>query len=153
MLNPAALGQLVGGGYARLNADFPEIFRNDPNRPERYATHDPVFAYLTTANNVTAQTIISRGGIIFNRNALTATARLIVRNNTANSLTGPLNVVVTGVTDGVTLTNANSTTGAGAIYNLPTPLAPGHSVSVNLNFSIDAVKSIIYTVNVFSGTL
>jgi hypothetical protein len=153
LLNPAALGQLVGGGYARVNADFPEVFRNDFNRPERYGTFDPVFAYLTTAANVTAQTTVSRAGIIYNRAALTATTRIVVRNNTLNTMVGPLNVVITGLTDGVTLTNANSTTGAGAIYNLPVPLAPGQSVTVNLDFSIDAVKPINYTVNVFSGTL
>lgn len=33
--------------YARLNADFPEIFRNDPNRPERISDHDAPVAYFS----------------------------------------------------------------------------------------------------------
>lgn len=33
--------------YARSNADFPEVFRNDPNRPERLSDHDMPVAYFT----------------------------------------------------------------------------------------------------------
>jgi hypothetical protein len=33
--------------YTRCNADFPEIFRNDPNRPERLSDHDMPVAYFT----------------------------------------------------------------------------------------------------------
>src|SRR5207247_703629 len=27
--------------YGRMDADYPESFRNDPNRPERLSDHDP----------------------------------------------------------------------------------------------------------------
>ncbi|HWQ32941.1 MAG TPA: endonuclease/exonuclease/phosphatase family protein [Blastocatellia bacterium] len=43
--------------YARNDADFPETYRNDPNRPERISDHDmPVatFAFSGTAANVSA---------------------------------------------------------------------------------------------------
>jgi predicted extracellular nuclease len=33
--------------YARLDADFPEIYRNDPNRPERISDHDAAVAYIS----------------------------------------------------------------------------------------------------------
>jgi predicted extracellular nuclease len=32
--------------YARDNADFPESYRNDPSRPERYSDHDVPVAYF-----------------------------------------------------------------------------------------------------------
>jgi predicted extracellular nuclease len=32
--------------YARDNADFPESYRNDPSRPERYSDHDIAVAYF-----------------------------------------------------------------------------------------------------------
>ena len=32
--------------YARSNADFPETYRNDPNRPERISDHDMAVAYV-----------------------------------------------------------------------------------------------------------
>jgi predicted extracellular nuclease len=153
LINPAAMQQLVGGGYARLNAEFPETFRGDFNRPERYSDHDPAFAYLTTAANITAQTAMTRAGILYNRTALTATSRITVRNNTASPMAGPLSLVISGLPNGVTLTNANAALGAGYVYNLAAPLAPGQSVTVNLMFSLNAIGPINYTANVFSGTL
>lgn len=37
----------TGFGYARLNADFPESFRNDASRPERFSDHDPAVAFFS----------------------------------------------------------------------------------------------------------
>lgn len=39
--------RLTGFHYARLDADFPEIYRTDPNRPERLSDHDPAVAYIS----------------------------------------------------------------------------------------------------------
>jgi predicted extracellular nuclease len=36
-----------GFGFAHINADFPEIYRNDPNRVERYSDHDAAVAFFT----------------------------------------------------------------------------------------------------------
>jgi uncharacterized protein len=33
--------------YARVNADFPEVYRSDAGRPERLSDHDPVVAYFS----------------------------------------------------------------------------------------------------------
>ncbi len=38
---------IKGFGFARLNADFPEVLKNDPARPERFSDHDPAIAYFT----------------------------------------------------------------------------------------------------------
>lgn len=38
---------LRGFGFLRVNADHPESFRNDPNRPERFSDHDPAVAYFS----------------------------------------------------------------------------------------------------------
>jgi predicted extracellular nuclease len=38
---------IKGFGFARVNADYPESFRNDPNRPERFSDHDPAVAYFS----------------------------------------------------------------------------------------------------------
>jgi predicted extracellular nuclease len=38
----------VGGfGFARINTDFPEIYRNDATRVERFSDHDAAVAYFT----------------------------------------------------------------------------------------------------------
>jgi predicted extracellular nuclease len=33
--------------YGRMDTDFPEIYRSDPNRPERLSDHDPLVAYFS----------------------------------------------------------------------------------------------------------
>ncbi len=40
------LPQLTAFRFGRVNADFPESYRNDPNRPERLSDHDLPMAYL-----------------------------------------------------------------------------------------------------------
>ena len=47
IINEPMKRYVVGFGYARVNADQPEVFRNDENRPERYSDHDPAVAYFT----------------------------------------------------------------------------------------------------------
>ncbi|MCA1590092.1 MAG: hypothetical protein LC734_06810 [Acidobacteria bacterium] len=37
---------VAGFGYLRVNADYPEIYRNDAARPERFSDHDPAVAYF-----------------------------------------------------------------------------------------------------------
>ncbi len=36
-----------GFGYARINADYPESYRGDPGRMERFSDHDPAVAFFT----------------------------------------------------------------------------------------------------------
>ena len=38
---------IKGFGFARVNADFPEVLKNDPSRPERFSDHDPAVAYFS----------------------------------------------------------------------------------------------------------
>jgi len=47
VVNPALLAKLSRFAIARNDADFPEVFRNDPSRPERISDHDMPVAYFT----------------------------------------------------------------------------------------------------------
>jgi hypothetical protein len=47
VVNPSMLSSLSRFAYARNDADFPEVFRNDPNRSERISDHDMGVAYFT----------------------------------------------------------------------------------------------------------
>lgn len=47
LVSPALKNHINGFGYARINADFPEIYRNDANRVERFSDHDAAVAYFT----------------------------------------------------------------------------------------------------------
>ena len=46
--------------YARNNSDFPEVFRNDPNRPERISDHDMPVAYFTFGCAITCPANVSQ---------------------------------------------------------------------------------------------
>lgn len=47
LVTEAMKRHLAGFGYARINADFPEIYRNDETRVERFSDHDAAIAYFT----------------------------------------------------------------------------------------------------------
>lgn len=47
LVSPAFKKHLGGFGYARLNADFPEIYRNDETRVERFSDHDAAIGYFS----------------------------------------------------------------------------------------------------------
>jgi predicted extracellular nuclease len=47
LISDAFKNHVSGFGYARVNADFPEVFRNDADRVERFSDHDPAIAYFT----------------------------------------------------------------------------------------------------------
>ena len=47
LVNGAMKKHLGGFGYARLNADFPETYRNDETRVERFSDHDAAIGYFT----------------------------------------------------------------------------------------------------------
>ncbi|MBX7062176.1 MAG: hypothetical protein K1X52_10990 [Pyrinomonadaceae bacterium] len=48
MIVTANLVPYVSGfGFARVNADFPESFRSDASRPERYSDHDAAIGYFS----------------------------------------------------------------------------------------------------------
>ena len=56
LINEPMKKHINGFGYARLNADFPEIYRNDDTRAERFSDHDAAVAYFTFDELVNTQT-------------------------------------------------------------------------------------------------
>lgn len=47
IINDALRRNLAGFGYARINADYPQSYRNNPNRVERFSDHDAAIAYFS----------------------------------------------------------------------------------------------------------
>jgi hypothetical protein len=46
LITQAMRKHLAAFGYARLNADFPVIYRNDVNRVEGFSDHDVAIGYF-----------------------------------------------------------------------------------------------------------
>jgi predicted extracellular nuclease len=47
LVNEPTLKRVLKFGFARVDADFPEIWSNDPNRPERVSDHDAPVVFLS----------------------------------------------------------------------------------------------------------
>lgn len=50
IINEQMKKHILGYSYARLNADFAETDRNNPNKVQRFSDHDPAVAYFTIAD-------------------------------------------------------------------------------------------------------
>lgn len=84
VVNPGMFSTLSRFAIARNDADFPEVFRNDPNRPERITDHDLPVAFFTLPEptppvlhlpaNITAEAT-GPGGAIVNFDATATDAR------------------------------------------------------------------------------
>ncbi len=55
LITQAMRKHLAAFGFARLNADFPEIYRNDVNRVERFSDHDAAIGYFNLDETATAK--------------------------------------------------------------------------------------------------
>jgi predicted extracellular nuclease len=140
--------------YARNDADFPLVYYSDPNRPERISDHDMPVAYFTLSTaSVTANVSTQSSGLYYSRVSRTYSGTITVTNTSSQTIDGPLQVVLTNLTPGVTLVNANGTFRGDPYVTAPvTSLAPGQSVDVQVRFSDPTNVRIGYTTQVYSGT-
>ena len=47
LANQSMRRHLAGFGYLRINADYPQVYREDGNRPERFSDHDVAVGYFS----------------------------------------------------------------------------------------------------------
>lgn len=52
LVNNNLLGKISRFSIARVDADFPEVYRTDANRPERISDHDAPVAYILFTDNI-----------------------------------------------------------------------------------------------------
>src|SRR5207253_3268327 len=61
IVNVSMLGRFNRIAYGRIDADFPDSYRADPNRPERISDHDPEVAYFALTSTPTNVALASNG--------------------------------------------------------------------------------------------
>lgn len=143
--------------YGRLNADFPEAYRTDSTRPERVSDHDPVIAYVTlppyvSPTDVTSQTVTVGSRLSYNRVTQIYGGTLTVTNKSAQTLTGPVQILFTNLTPGVSLQNASGASGGSPYRTLPGgSLSPNASSTVTVQFKNTGTACISYTTTIYSG--
>jgi hypothetical protein len=96
--------------------------------------------------DVTASVAIARSGLTVNRFTNQYTGTVTISNPGNQTVTGPLSLVLQGLTAGVTLANKTGDKDIGPYVTLPvTDLAPGQSVTLTTTFSNPSKVAIGYT--------
>ena len=105
------------------------------------------------AANLSSQMQISRSGLTYNSATGRYSGTLTVVNGTGHTVAGPIEVALYNLTAGVSLYNRSGATGDGTPYiGTSTTLAPGSSVTINLQFTGPNGVQIGYTNKVYAGT-
>lgn len=141
---------------AHVDADFPEVYRNDPSRPERLSDHDGEVAYLRLPDtlDVTPDCQVTTSPFLVRRRDDASTAGVTVKNNSASPIGGAIYVFIDNLPAGQTVVNAAGTIN-GSPYILVTAgsLAPGASATGQLQIKVTGSPAITFTTRVVAGSL
>jgi hypothetical protein len=116
-----------------------------------------VFVACGCAADVSGITTVTRSGYVLNPATGRYTQTVTVTNNSANTISGPLSLVLDGLSAGTTLFNASGTTDtfelpAGSPYvNANVSLAAGQKTSFTLQFADSSHAAISYNTRVLTG--
>jgi predicted extracellular nuclease len=140
--------------YARNDADFPDVFRNDPNRPERISDHDMPEASFTLPLGISSKVYVTVTPLLYDFFGHTAYGLIFVTNTSGKQLDGPIYVSLTNLPPGVTLTNATGTSGGSPYLKITgSGLVPwGTALGVVTFKDLNNVR-IQYGTAIYSGSL
>ena len=108
-----------------------------------------------TATDITSQVKVTGTGLSYNPIKHTYTGTVTVTNLGTAPISGPIQLVLTGLPAGITLTNATGTVGGSPYLTVTAAaLAPGASgaATVTVKFSRTGTAGVSYTPVVYSGT-
>jgi len=158
-------GQVLGAAEWHNNADEPETIdynlndtQQDPYRRNAYraSDHDPLVVSLGLSPawaDVTGSVKVAVSGFTVNRASGKYSGTVSITNTGSTALTGPLQLVLQGLPEGVTLDNRSGMQGGAPYLTLPqATLAPGAGITVSTTFTNAAKRSINYTPQLVSGS-
>ncbi len=103
--------------------------------------------------DVTASVKLTQQGATLNRSTGKYVGGVTITNTSGTTLSGPLQLRLNNLSNGLVLDNATATDASGAPYvTLASGLAPGASTTVNLTFSNPNRALVTYTAQLFRGT-
>jgi hypothetical protein len=124
------------------------------NQPQTVTAN---FVPCGCAADVTSSVTVTRGGFVLNPVTGRYAQTVTVTNISTNTITGPISLVLDGLSANATLFNATGTTDAlelpaGSPYlNSAATLAPGQNTSFALQFTDPTRAAITYTTRVLAG--
>jgi hypothetical protein len=171
-VSPAGAGtispssELVGGGTvvpvsATANAGY--VFTGfsgaltGATNPQNLTVNGPstVTANFSAYINVTSSVSVSSGGFTYNKVSKQGTATFTIKNTSSQTISGPVELVLSGLPAGVTAANNAGTFGGNPYWTVTTTasIAPGASAQVSVTLAYPSGTTITYTDSVYSGTL
>ena len=156
--------QVLGVNEWHINADEPSVIDYNTEfkpqdlysaSPYRASDHDPVVISLSlqaSTANVTSQIVVISSGSTVNRTTGTYNTTVTLKNSGNTAIAGPLQLMVSGLSSGVTVVNATAYRDGVPYVSIPaSALAPGQSVAVPVTFNNPNRVALNYTPQVYSG--
>lgn len=164
-LTSASMGaQVIDVVEWHINADEPSVIDYNLEfkpqdlysaSPYRASDHDPVVVSLNLqpgAASATNSVALSSTGTTYNRGTQQYATTLSLTNTSNAPIAGPLQVELSGLPAGVSVTNATGTHNGNPYFTLAIgSLAPNQTIGVAINFSDPQRVPISYQVKVYSG--
>lgn len=142
-----------GHTYAFKSQARDNVYNREPEHPAA----DTITRIGVAAVDVSAQVSVTRGGFRRNRATGRFQQEITLTNTGGSAVSGPVSLVLDGLTDGVTLFGATGMTAALAPFDSPYrnvtggSLAAGQTLKVMLEFTNPANAAISYTPRVLAG--
>ena len=121
-------------------------------------SHDTLVSIVMPAD-ITASGIVTvtRGAMIYNFTTGRFTQSVVVKNNTVNTISGPISLVVDGLSSNASLFGATGVTATAAPLGSPyvnsaSSIAAGKSVSILLQFTDPSRTPVTFTPRVLAGS-
>jgi glycosidase len=139
-----------GEGYGNFTATCSGATDNAGNSAQPVSVSYTVQAPPNDSSSVS----ISSTGLVYNRIKKTGTETVTITNISGQALAGPVQLVLSGLSAGVTAANATGTWGSNPYWTATaSALGPGASVSLSVTFSYSAGTNVSTTAAVYSATL
>lgn len=154
LLNAPALANLTRVRFAHNNADFPELLRNDPTRPERYSDHDiPIAYFQVMPSDVSARLRTLDTGYIRVPFLGFYLGAILIQNTSNAPITGPIHLVFENLPAGISVMNATGDLFGAPYITVPSTnvLRPGQIAAAVVQISNPNRRPITYTLRTVAG--
>ena len=113
----------------------------------------PLSAGAPAATNVSGQVKVSTTAYMYNRINKMTTTQMTITNTGSTTIYGPIETVLTNMSAGWTLLNPTGTNNGSPYLTVSTgPIAPGASVSVQLQINYAGTTAITFIPVTYSGS-
>jgi hypothetical protein len=151
----------AGNAYVTGETSSPNFSgtASSPLQPTLHSQQDAFVAKIGSGNGAGAplppsQVATTASGLAYSRVSQTFNGSLTLTNTSPSAISGPLQILFTGLTPGVTLVNATNTLAGTPYLTVPAlaGLPPGQSVTLGVQFKNPSNAPITFTPAIYSGS-